>query len=235
MKLFLFGLIVFLFPPNSISQENSNHSRFYFLSYFHTRPDPNVQDSLKLEIDSLNYFLFNQGTAQYLVDTISNWELVSLFRYDWEYVFGQEFLFQESIEAIKYNPRKKDAAVFSDSIISIDTMPAENFNLETQPIYDENDPQRNYFSPKKVATFTGKEIYDFLFNYHQYPKGLDSISLKEFPQIVERDDHLNQRYVPITSDNILVLRYVHSYPDGSTTSFYHEQVYYFRKVMLEGN
>lgn len=54
-------------------------------------------------------------------------------------------------------------------------------------------------------------------------------TLQWFPIIFERHDELNHTWVPIISGDNLILRYVHSYPDGSMTSFYYEYILYFKK------
>ena len=50
---------------------------------------------------------------------------------------------------------------------------------------------------------------------------------KLFPIIISRNALLNCKYIAYLSEHIFIIRYVHSYPDGNMTSFYHEEVYYF--------
>lgn len=54
--------------------------------------------------------------------------------------------------------------------------------------------------------------------------------LSDFPLIMERDDPLNHTWIPIISGEYLVLRFVHSYPNGNLTSFYRETRFYFKRA-----
>ncbi len=63
----------------------------------------------------------------------------------------------------------------------------------------------------------------------------DYESLKNFPVIYERSDSLNRVWVPIISDDYLILRYVHSYPNGNMTSFYNETMLYFKRIAISQN
>lgn len=59
----------------------------------------------------------------------------------------------------------------------------------------------------------------------------DSMFLKNFPLVFEREDFYNRKTTPIIIKNkYLILRYVHSYPNGNQTSWYNEMNYYFAKV-----
>ncbi|WP_395054109.1 hypothetical protein [Flavobacterium sp.] len=66
------------------------------------------------------------------------------------------------------------------------------------------------------------KIFDIKYN--------DSIFLKNVPLVYEREDFFNRKTTPIVINNqYLLLRYVHSYPNGNQTSWYTETNYYFKK------
>lgn len=75
-------------------------------------------------------------------------------------------------------------------------------------------------------TFLKDFVSTFLFRIYKH----DYDSLKNFPNIFERDDPFNRVWMPIFSDDYLILRRVHSYPYGSQTSFYNEHILYFKRM-----
>lgn len=99
-----------------------------------------------------------------------------------------------------------------------------------------------YFNPKTPHKFEStKRIYDSnpqyngtdlfrQFNLDSTYLQDNSLTLKSFPIVFERHDFLNRVWTPITSGDYLALRYVHSYPYGNQTSFYHEMILYFERV-----
>ena len=86
-----------------------------------------------------------------------------------------------------------------------------------------------FISTNNDAAFTSEQIFSEF-------KNLDSISLKEnllkyLPFIYERDDKLNSKWTAILPDSkYLIIRMVHSYPNGNEISAHSEWIYYFRKV-----
>jgi hypothetical protein len=86
-----------------------------------------------------------------------------------------------------------------------------------------------YISTNKDTAFTSKQIFC------EFNIG-DSISLKEnplkyFPTIYEREDKFNAKWTAILPNSeYLIIRMVHSYPNGNATSWYKERTYYFSKV-----
>lgn len=54
--------------------------------------------------------------------------------------------------------------------------------------------------------------------------------LSAFPLVLDRNDPKNRQWVVIASEDYLVLRYVHSYPNGNQTSFYWEKRYCFKRA-----
>lgn len=83
-----------------------------------------------------------------------------------------------------------------------------------------------YVSSTKDEVVTTENLFK-IFNL----KYNDSIFLKNIPLVFEREDFFNRKTTPIIINNkYLVLRYVHSYPNGNQTSWYREMNYYFTKV-----
>jgi hypothetical protein len=88
---------------------------------------------------------------------------------------------------------------------------------------------RCFISTNNDTAFTSEQIFSEF-------KILDSISLKEnllkyLPFIYERDDKLNLKWTAILPDSkYLIIRMIHSYPNGNETSAHSEWIYYFRKV-----
>lgn len=86
-----------------------------------------------------------------------------------------------------------------------------------------------YISLNKETAFTSKQIFC------EFNIG-DSISLKEnplkyFPTIYEREDEFNAKWTAILPNSeYLIIRMVHSYPNGNITSWYKERTYYFSKA-----
>lgn len=52
----------------------------------------------------------------------------------------------------------------------------------------------------------------------------------EFPVVFEREDPLNHQWTTFSNSKFLILRFVHSYPNGNYRSFYFEKLYYFKKI-----
>jgi hypothetical protein len=86
-----------------------------------------------------------------------------------------------------------------------------------------------YISTNKDTVFSSKQIFC------EFNIG-DSISIKQyplkyFPAIYERDDFFNTKWTAILPHSeYLIIRLVHSYPNGNMTSWYKERTYYFKKV-----
>ena len=79
-------------------------------------------------------------------------------------------------------------------------------------------------SKNQETTVTSKEIFN------EFNIG-DSLLLKHFPLVLERDDPFNGKWTAILPNSeYLIIRFVHSYPDGNATSWYYERTYYFRKA-----
>ena len=81
-----------------------------------------------------------------------------------------------------------------------------------------------YVSNTNEVVTTENLLKIFSLNYS------DSIFLKSVPLIYERDHFFNRKTTPIIINNqYLILRYVHSYPNGNQTSWFSETNYYFKK------
>ena len=85
---------------------------------------------------------------------------------------------------------------------------------------------RKFSSDAAGKLFTSREIFRLLSLY-----GKDSTVLRQYPLVMAREDYYNRRWTPVSSSpHYLVLRYVHSYPNGNMTSWYNEARYYFERV-----
>jgi hypothetical protein len=85
-----------------------------------------------------------------------------------------------------------------------------------------------YISTLPGETYTTATLLDtFALNR----RVIDSAQvLRFFPPVFDREDPLNRGWSLIAmSDDNLIIRYVHSYPNGNQTSWYTERVYYFRR------
>lgn len=86
-----------------------------------------------------------------------------------------------------------------------------------------------YITTNKDTVFTSKQVFC------EFNIG-DSISIKQnplkyFPTIYERDDALNSKWTAILPNSVyLIIRLVHSYPNGNATSWYKERTYYFKRA-----
>ena len=81
---------------------------------------------------------------------------------------------------------------------------------------------------KCTKTWTTEEIYK-AFNFRTKDK--DKYLLNYFPLVFGRGGPFNGAWTAILPNaQYLVLRMVHSYPNGNQTSWYHERMYYFKKV-----
>lgn len=60
------------------------------------------------------------------------------------------------------------------------------------------------------------------------------VLLNETPnllQFIARDSPLNRKYITILlENNIINLQYIHSYPNGNQSSWFHQTNYYFKKI-----
>jgi len=166
------------------------------------KEDPNSSYRI-IDIDSLNNMIFKHGKAQMRIDTLSNWKILFEYSYGWMHIAGQEMF---------------NTNLIPDSLLAIKT-PKKNIKYA----YDNS---KEYSG---AALYKGLEIESAFLNirssdiFHHYD------SLKKFPVIYERNDPLNRVWAPIISGNYLMLRYVHSYPNGNVTSFYNETILYFKR------
>jgi hypothetical protein len=57
----------------------------------------------------------------------------------------------------------------------------------------------------------------------------DSLFIDGFPVVYKRNDIYNRKCTALIRGAYLMLRYVHSYPNGNMRSWYVEEIYYFKK------
>jgi hypothetical protein len=87
-----------------------------------------------------------------------------------------------------------------------------------------------YKVTKETVVMSTKEIFD-LFELKEDEIRKKDYPLRYTPIIYGRNAHYNAEWTPIlTNRKYLMLRFVHSYPDGNVTSWHHELTYYFRVV-----
>lgn len=167
-----------------------------------------------IDVDSLFNLVFSVGKAQIKMDTSSNWKLLFEIKTEW--------IHNARVEQGNYS-----FDLYQDTNPSI-TKETSNFpkkNIMT--IYDSS------------KVYNGKELFlglnmDSMFLRNSPKSWLkmwkhDTDSMKCFPQVHERNDPLNRIWSPIICEDYLILRFVHSYPDGNETSFYREIILLFKK------
>ncbi len=104
----------------------------------------------------------------------------------------------------------------------------EDFGWTKMVPYGHINHHVRYISTLPDETYTTATLLDtFALNR----RVIDSAQvLRFFPPIFEREDPLNRAWSLIAmSDENLIIRYVHSYPNGNQTSWYTERVYYFKR------
>lgn len=85
------------------------------------------------------------------------------------------------------------------------------------------------YGPQPILS--GQAIIDSCGDYLAPLSGVKSTYEAEWPYFtIARDDPRNRRWIPVQVDDWLVMRYVHSYPNGNMTSFYLELRLYFKRV-----
>ncbi len=98
-----------------------------------------------------------------------------------------------------------------------------------QPLPTKNHSKDKYgkLSNNSQAIYTSKELLEnLLIDQTLFSNDL----VTGYPHIYERENELNGEWIPYQSNNLLVLRYVHSYPNGNMTSFYKEILLYFERI-----
>lgn len=88
-----------------------------------------------------------------------------------------------------------------------------------------NNIDANFVANRNAMLKSGKDILKaFQLSDTNFP-------LQIIPGVYERGAPYNGYWTAILPANdYLLIRYVHSYPNGNQSSWYHESVYYFRKV-----
>jgi len=79
--------------------------------------------------------------------------------------------------------------------------------------------------PQDVNMFIHENIIVDCFN--PLFAGRNKYPFDIYPVLISRNAPLNCVYIAYLTENIFIIRYVHSYPNGNMTSFFHEEVYYF--------
>ena len=204
-----------LLPFAEIGQSNAFLTRDLATSfnwdYYHqlheeaNRVYPNSKCTI-FDLDSLNNTIFDNAKAFLKMDTTSNWKLLFEYTIGWTYMAGSP-----------------------TSLINLipDSLPAPKKNVKYA-----------YTESKKYSgreLFNGLEIDSFFLSkdsmlYFSTLYNIETDSLYNFPAIRDRDHPFNRVWTPILSGEYLLLRYVHSYPDGNLTSSYNEIVLYFKRV-----
>lgn len=169
-----------------------------------------------INIDSLYNAIFNERNAQLCMDTSSYWKVMfEMSSYSESSVREPHFINLSEIINVK---TLSDTA---EIIVKKTVIPQKNIKLfyDSSKVYYAKDL---FLGLDMDSMFLNKNL-----NLHIWKHATDS--LKNFPVIRERNDPLNREWVPIITDDYMILRIVHSYPDGNETSFYRENVIYFKK------
>lgn len=176
-----------------------------------------------IDLDSLFNFIFSKRKAHVKMDTSSYWKVLFEISTECSHSVSREQQYHSFDLSQKIVPliTKDTSDVVSKKKTSI---PQKKIKV----IYDSS---KVYYGKE---LFLGLEIDSMFLN--NAPKPLlkimwnhDTDSLKDFPQIYERNDPLNGIWTPIICGDYMILRLVHSYPDGNDTSFYNERLLYFKK------
>jgi hypothetical protein len=98
-----------------------------------------------------------------------------------------------------------------------------------QPLPTRNHTKDKYgkLSINNRAIYTSTELSENLLIDQTF---FSNDLVSDYPRIYERENELNGEWVPYQSNNLLILRYVHSYPNGNITSFYKEILLYFERI-----
>lgn len=221
MKAIYSVLLYVLFSGQCIGQKIHHPLPWDFYNYLTEIHDQNLKKSLFRKTDSLNTEMFRGGNAKFKIDTQSTWKLTYHVLLKWDHVVGQEILIQDS-ELIK----DIEFTVIDTTFSSNPIVPLE-LQSSFYPPYG-GPLIKQIFICENNEAFTGTELYRSLQLNSSYIDPMYTDSLHGFPYIFERADPLNGKFIPFMSGkDLLILRYVHSYPHGNMTSWYHEQLYYF--------
>lgn len=179
------------------------------------------------------------------MDTSSNWKLLFEIKTEWTHDVRNEREIQIKIEPSSYE-KEFVKELFEVSSDSIHLVMQEEYRTKILKTNDSSYFPQTNISHKSIKfiydsskVYYGKELFlgleiDSMF-LNNAPKPWlkmwkhETDSLKCFPQVRERNDPLNRIWMPIICGDYLILRFVHSYPDGNETSFYRESVLLFKK------
>ena len=211
MKTMLSLIILFPIPCTTYSQVNDQANVWEFYNQI----EEAAAKSCNENCDSVDRFVFDkqfftQNTASYGLDTSSKYQLMFIYENGWKHVIGQE---SGNFKVELFNANSKKTTPIPEQINEPKT---EIIPTDFRKFNDD------------FKTYSGNELHqnlmieDSLFN--------NTTHLNAFPIIHQRHDPQNMQWLPISSGNYLILRYVHSYPDGNMTSFYYEKIIYLKKV-----
>jgi hypothetical protein len=216
-------LFCVILSSQCIGQKIHHELPWDFHNYLTEIHDQKSMQSLSRKTDSLNTEMFRGGNARFKIDTQSSWELTYHVLLKWDHVVGQPIFIQDNERIEDFEFIVIDTTVSSDPIVPLELR---------SPFYPPHGPlKKQLFICENKEPFTGAELYRSLLLNSSYLLAMDTVALYGFPEIYERADPLNGKFIPFMSGkDLLIIRYVHSYPHGNMTSWYHEQLYYFERV-----
>jgi hypothetical protein len=153
-------------------------------------------------LDSFNNAFFASKNVKMEIDPKKNYQIMFIYEEAWAHTYGMKGAWNyKQVQAEKTIQKLTD------------TIPPA--------------PLKKVYSPSNKS-YSGKMLTEKLGLPHRITP--PSETWLHFPAVYERDDPYNRVWTYFTDNSYLILRYVHSYPNGNTTSFYHEIVIYFKRI-----
>lgn len=165
-----------------------------------------------LGVDSLIKLVVSDS-SWHSIESTEQFQLLGLYDYYWEEVLGSS-----------------TRTTYSGNIRIRDTSEVQ---VGLKPIFFGHPPigshQYNLEVREDFPVYSGKSMIDSLYlpSRSTDPKASKTNGL---PVIFERDDLNNTRWTVFQNEDYLMLRKVHSYPNGNMTSFYSETLVFFRAL-----
>lgn len=155
----------------------------------------------QVDLDSFKLHFFQFSTVKMTIDPFAKYQVL----------FSEE---------IKWESTLDDISIYT---VPIGLQSKSNIKEDTiivQKVYKEISNSSRVFRSDELIS--GLEIDLSLANTDKF--------YTEFPVVYEREDPLNHQWTTFSNSKFLILRFVHSYPNGNYWSFYFEKLYYFKKI-----
>jgi hypothetical protein len=129
------------------------------------------------------------------------------------------------------------AILFKPASTEMDLKPELDLSANWQLLYYRDTENRSYYDGKNYG-YDSKYIHKTNTEWHTTAAILDTFAidknfqpLNQAPLIYARDSPFNGDWTVILPDpEYMIIRWVHSYPDGNAQSWYKEKIYYFKKA-----